>query len=263
MNLRNLVAYNALQKQHNNALQTAAPSPPPPQQYKSRPQQQQQQQQPQQKQKKQQQKQQQRQQQPQRQDSVKRTVAAVAPAAFFCTPCSKAFKTKEMFEIHVEDHEECSHLGCGFSACEGVMKEHRLVHTQRVQNWMKMTSEEIEEWRDQRRRNWPTAENVKRKREEEEKRMDEEQQKRSKRDEQQDQQQQYNQHHHQQSARKNERRHGAVKEGKQKRAKPVRPNLLRNLFSAERNVEADLLIQCFEHWIEASKEEAKRKDNDV
>lgn len=232
MNLQNLAAYNSLLQKQNRA-------PPPPiggarapakkatnQQRKApqgaRPQIDQQQQQKQRN---------QPQQKKQKQQEKPSTAQKQEEATFVCVPCSKSFKTQEAFEIHVEDHEECSHVGCDFSASSGVMKEHRLLHTPRVQQWMSMTPEEIAQWREERKRNWPTEENLKRKREEEAKRKAEEEEEKKKRprsdggggdDE-----------------LKNKR--GGVKERQhparqqpERRAKPAKPSLLRSLFTTER-----------------------------
>ena len=150
--------------------------------------------------------------------------------------------------MHVDDHEECSHFGCGFSACAGVMKEHRLIHSERVQKWMSMTPEEIEQWRAERRRNWPTEENVKRK--EEEKKAEAESKKRNR---QEDDKEEEEEGKAPAAKRMNARQQHQQQQQQEKRMKPQRPSLLRSLFTAERNVEADLLIQCFEHWVELSK----------
>jgi hypothetical protein len=212
MNLRNLVAYNALQKQHTVTNQPHQPHQPPPSHAQSiapksrkRP--------------------------PPAPASGGAAASAprhtvpgkiASPPAFFCAPCSKGFKTQAMFDMHVEDHEECSHPGCKFSACSGVMKEHRLIHTPRVQKWMNMTPEEIQQWREERRRNFPTEENVKRKKEEAERRKAEEEQlrKRRKTDEKQEERKP-----------PMARKQNVVQD---KKAKPPRPSLLRSLFSAER-----------------------------
>lgn len=44
----------------------------------------------------------------------------------------------------------------------GLLAEHRQVHTPFVQSLLRMTPQEIETWRAERRRNWPSAANVER-----------------------------------------------------------------------------------------------------
>jgi hypothetical protein len=166
--------------------------------------------------------------------------------AFACDPCSKGFRTAELLQAHVEDHETCPQ--CPFSACAALVKEHRLLHTPRVQALIHMTAEEVTAWREERRRNWPTEENVRRKR-------DEAQQKRE-----------------EQSAEKTSHKRAAPEQkkkpeskprdkktgnatGREKKGPPKRARgLLENLFSAERRMEADLLVQCFEHWADKAAE---------
>jgi RPA family protein len=135
-------------------------------------------------------------------------------------------------QAHVEDHETCSQ--CPYSACAALVKEHRALHSSRVQALINMRPEEVEAWREERRRNWPTEENVRRKREEEQQQQREQQQ---------------------QSDQKNKAapKRAAPERARQPRPEPRGPakrskNLLENLFSAERRMEADLVLQCFEHW---------------
>lgn len=82
---------------------------------------------------------------------------------------------------------------------------------------MQMTDEEIEAWREERRLNWPTAENIKRKEAERKERE------------------------------KEEAKLRARPQPKEVRFKKKKPTFLETLFQGERKVEADLLIQCFEH----------------
>ncbi len=152
--------------------------------------------------------------------------------------------------MHLDDHEQCSQ--CPYSACAALMKEHRLLHTPRVQALINMTPEEIAAWREERRRNWPTEDKVRRKQEEKQQQSEsQEQKKRSRND------------NHPVEKDVNDRvgkRPTEDKKAKQKKAVPnvkkgrANSGLLHNLFSAERKIEVDLLLQCFEHWIDKAAE---------
>ena len=151
--------------------------------------------------------------------SQKRQKVEVDPSTlpFFCAPCHKGYRSSEMYELHVDDHEPCVAEGCHFAACAAVMKDHMLVHSPTVQGWMNMTDEEIAKWREDRKRNWPTAENIARKAVEQE--LDKQE-------------------------RKNQR---FVPRSREIKFPKPKPSLLGALFESERRIETDLLIQCFEH----------------
>lgn len=76
--------------------------------------------------------------------------------AFTCPPCGRSYKTEAGLAKHTDLHVRCSREGCEFSAVPGKMKEHALVHSGRVQAFLAMSEEDIAKWRAERRRNWPT-----------------------------------------------------------------------------------------------------------
>ena len=137
---------------------------------------------------------------------------------FFCEACHKGYRNPEAYQLHLDDHEPCMGKDCTFEACAAVMKEHMLIHNPVVQSWMNMTDEEVAQWREDRRRNWPTEENIARKKREQEQE-------------------------------EKERRAQPVETRKRREIEFKRrpkPSLLEGLFANERRIEADLLIQCFE-----------------
>lgn len=150
---------------------------------------------------------------------------------FCCDPCGKSFRSKALLDSHILTHEPCSHPGCTFSGSQGALKEHRLIHTAAVQRLINMTPEEIEQWREERRKNWPSEENMKRKKQEQEEEKTKEEK---------------------QGPRKKVR----VEEPEVKKAKSQsrneslkaapRTSLLKGVYSRERTIETDLLLQCFE-----------------
>ena len=79
-----------------------------------------------------------------------------------CENCEKSFKTLSAHQKHLESHVKCQEEGCDFSASEVKLKEHSLVHSEQVKNLQKMlaTEEDIQKWREERRKNFPTREKI-------------------------------------------------------------------------------------------------------
>mmetsp|Transcript_33791 Transcript_33791/g.52646 ORF Transcript_33791/g.52646 Transcript_33791/m.52646 type:complete len:292 (+) Transcript_33791:124-999(+) len=90
---------------------------------------------------------------------------------FFCDSCDKEFKILSQYQAHVATHVTCSHPGCGFQGSQRVVKEHYSethdgdAGTRRLIESLD-TPEEIEKWREARRKNWPSNSNVARKQQE-------------------------------------------------------------------------------------------------
>ena len=93
---------------------------------------------------------------------------------YFCDACEKDFKLYAHYEAHLATHVPCSFPGCVFYASQRIVKEHyanthvgagSLNDKKRMANFD--SPEEIEKWREARRRNWPSATNISRKKEEE------------------------------------------------------------------------------------------------
>jgi len=62
----------------------------------------------------------------------------------------------------LENHIKCPYEGCNFSAVKAVMKSHELIHIRSMFSKLE-TPEEIERYREERRKRYPTAENIQKK----------------------------------------------------------------------------------------------------
>ena len=102
------------------------------------------------------------------------------PAVLECKNCQRTFKHKSQLAAHLSTHQICGYKGCTFSATEKVLKEHReRVHfkTKPQASAPKPAAspedeEELRAYLAERRANYPTRENLKRKLEEEQKRSE-------------------------------------------------------------------------------------------
>ena len=98
--------------------------------------------------------------------------------SFVCEPCDKAFQTEAQQAAHVASHEKCNHPGCAFMGSKQVVVGHyRVAHGKYKGNGFRVMNvegrkfrilvgnapEEVEQWRQERRKNFPTAEAVARK----------------------------------------------------------------------------------------------------
>eukprot|EP00727_Mastigamoeba_balamuthi_P013430 m51a1_g871 putative protein disulfide isomerase (788) ;mRNA; f:831594-834424 len=100
----------------------------------------------------------------QAQTSAQAAAAAAVPVGgkFTCPPCEKEFETREQLASHITGHVNCDAEGCAFSACPRAVRDHvershpeLAMFARRVE-----TPEEIEAWRNARRKNFPTRDNV-------------------------------------------------------------------------------------------------------
>ena len=102
------------------------------------------------------------------------------PVVLECKNCQRTFKHKSQLAAHLSTHQICGYKGCTFSATEKVLKEHReRVHfkTKPQASAPKPAAspedeEELRAYLAERRANYPTRENLKRKLEEEQKRSE-------------------------------------------------------------------------------------------
>eukprot|EP01032_Pedospumella_encystans_P014240 gene14240-16370_t len=91
---------------------------------------------------------------------------------WYCEPCDKEFTQLGAFEAHKNTHEKCNHPGCAFSATRKVVQAHFHgshgqfsgtgyktidVEGQKFRVLMGQSPEEIEQWRADRRKKFPTA----------------------------------------------------------------------------------------------------------
>jgi hypothetical protein len=118
-------------------------------------------------------------------------VALTTPATSFtqyCEACEKEFASTAAWEAHVATHEACPHPGCQFRATKKTVGAHwQLVHGQysgsglkeievevegsvkRFKVLMGTSPEEVREWREERKRRFPSAVTVKAKEDERQK----------------------------------------------------------------------------------------------
>lgn len=78
----------------------------------------------------------------------------------FCTYCNEGFATQIDFQAHRRSHQKCPYDECKFNANELAVSE----HIQKVHIGTKIkdltSPEDIEKWREERRKRYPTAANV-------------------------------------------------------------------------------------------------------
>jgi hypothetical protein len=97
------------------------------------------------------------------------------PIVRFCEACDKEFSSLDAFNAHEATHENCSHPGCKFSATKKVVSAHFHashgafagtgykdidVEGQSFRVLLGTSPEEVEQWREARRRKFPSAANI-------------------------------------------------------------------------------------------------------
>lgn len=113
------------------------------------------------------------------QPNWKKDKSSFAPAQIFhCEPCEKDFPNEKAYQAHLQTHEKCSHPGCTFQGTKKVVSTHyQLVHGTFSGTGYKMIEvegmefkvlmgtdpAEVEEWRNQRRKKFPTKANIEQK----------------------------------------------------------------------------------------------------
>ncbi|XP_005103615.1 nuclear fragile X mental retardation-interacting protein 1 [Aplysia californica] len=85
---------------------------------------------------------------------------------FFCDTCDRGFKTEEKYQEHVDGHQQCSFKDCPFIAAPKLVQlhvamQHRSGLAKKVYNLG--SEEDVTKWREERRKNFPTVENVEKK----------------------------------------------------------------------------------------------------
>lgn len=84
----------------------------------------------------------------------------------FCEICDRDFKTQEKYDEHCATHKTCSVEGCKFMAAEKLVKIHyQNFHASGVDKKIPVlnTLEEIQKYRNERKKNFPTNVNVEKK----------------------------------------------------------------------------------------------------
>ncbi|XP_075706350.1 FMR1-interacting protein NUFIP1 [Rhinoderma darwinii] len=79
----------------------------------------------------------------------------------FCDTCDRGFKNEEKYEEHVMQHVKCQEADCNFRAHEKLVQFHwRNMHGPGAKRIKLDTPDEINKWREERRKNYPTLQNI-------------------------------------------------------------------------------------------------------
>ncbi|XP_047987171.1 nuclear fragile X mental retardation-interacting protein 1 [Leguminivora glycinivorella] len=82
---------------------------------------------------------------------------------FWCETCDRGFRTQDILEKHKQQHQKCNIDGCQFIAHPKVITKH--IQMQHASGLYKKIAklqdpEEIRKWREERKKKYPTKENV-------------------------------------------------------------------------------------------------------
>ncbi|XP_067007836.2 FMR1-interacting protein NUFIP1 isoform X2 [Anabrus simplex] len=101
-----------------------------------------------------------------RKPKPKKTEVSETEDEFYCVTCDRQFKSAELLTIHEAEHETCGRDGCTFTAHPKVVAKH--IEVQHNTGLYKKignldTPEAIAQWIADRKKNFPTRENIERK----------------------------------------------------------------------------------------------------
>uniref|UniRef100_UPI00358F8E98 FMR1-interacting protein NUFIP1-like n=1 Tax=Myxine glutinosa TaxID=7769 RepID=UPI00358F8E98 len=77
-----------------------------------------------------------------------------------CDACDRSFKNQKKYDEHLAQHKKCTETGCNFEAHEKIMRLHwDNSHAPGAEHIKLDTPEEMLKWKEERRKNFPTAAN--------------------------------------------------------------------------------------------------------
>ncbi|XP_041347125.1 nuclear fragile X mental retardation-interacting protein 1-like [Gigantopelta aegis] len=85
---------------------------------------------------------------------------------FFCDTCNRGFKMKDKYDEHVDGHQQCSVAGCPYVAAPKLVQLHfQLQHKCGLAKkvWSLESQENVDKWIAEKRKNFPTSGNIKKK----------------------------------------------------------------------------------------------------
>lgn len=88
------------------------------------------------------------------------------PGDYYCEVCDRSWVTPEELEVHLSEHITCHFEGCCFKAAPKIVALHvKLQHDSGIFEKIVKSSnkEDIEKWREERKRNFPTLQNIEKK----------------------------------------------------------------------------------------------------
>ncbi|XP_041354624.1 nuclear fragile X mental retardation-interacting protein 1-like [Gigantopelta aegis] len=85
---------------------------------------------------------------------------------FFCDTCDRGFKMKDKYDEHVDGHQQCSVAGCPYVAAPKLVQLHfQLQHKCGLAKkvWSLESQKDVDKWIAERKKNFPTSGNIKKK----------------------------------------------------------------------------------------------------
>lgn len=82
---------------------------------------------------------------------------------FWCEPCDRDFRSADLLQEHKSEHQKCGIDGCKFEGHELIVSKHiQMQHSTGLYERLKNldTPEDIEKWREERRKRYPTKANI-------------------------------------------------------------------------------------------------------
>ncbi|KAH9514803.1 hypothetical protein Btru_023676 [Bulinus truncatus] len=85
---------------------------------------------------------------------------------FFCDICDRGFKNEELYKQHTDGHIKCTYRDCPFFAAPKLVQLHMSMQHKgglAKKVWGLESDDDVSKWREERKKNFPTLENIERK----------------------------------------------------------------------------------------------------